>query len=443
MSLRRNVTAVARREYTIRMRTRSFLFGTLALVVGVIAIGLAPVIIRAIDQRDAQQIAVHVNAVDLKSDPVATLTTLLNASTDIGAPASGASPDFAVSSVTDLRAARQAVGTGRYAAVLEIGRSAASGDLEFTLYTNDNATGRTAGAIRQASIAIVIGDRLVRLGVEPKAQASLFAATDFRVAWADPARTDPTHGTSETIGQDMLAFGMTILIYMMIILYGSWIAMSVVEEKSSRVMEVILNAATPFQLLTGKVFGVGAVALTQYAALLGAGVVAVLAQGPIAALVLGGAAGAATALPEGLTVPLLLLFGAYGTLGFLLFSVLYAAAGSLVSRQEDVNAAVMPMTLISTGGYLVGLYAALGLIDIRAGWIVALSQVPLLSPFMMLGRITTGQAAIWEVLLSMALLVVSIVGALWLAARIYAAGVLLYGQRPGVRTVLHLVLSRT
>ena len=66
----------------------------------------------------------------------------------------------------------------------------------------------------------------------------------------------------------MLGFGMTILIFMMIILYGTWIAMSVVEEKSSRVMEVILNAATPFQLLTGKVLGVGAVALTQYVALL-------------------------------------------------------------------------------------------------------------------------------------------------------------------------------
>ena len=64
----------------------------------------------------------------------------------------------------------------------------------------------------------------------------------------------------------MLAFGITLLIFMIILMYGNWIAMSVVEEKSSRVMEVVLNAATPFQLLSGKVFGVGAVALTQYGA---------------------------------------------------------------------------------------------------------------------------------------------------------------------------------
>jgi ABC-2 type transport system permease protein len=221
-------------------------------------------------------------------------------------------------------------------------------------------------------------------------------------------------------------------------MYGTWIAMSVVEEKSSRVMEVVLNAATPFQLLAGKVFGVGAVALTQYAAIVLAGGAALLAQGPVASAVLG-EAGTATALPEGLTLELLLLFGVYGVLGFLLYASLYAAAGSLVSRQEDVNTVVLPMTLLSTGGYLVGIYAATGLLDIRAGWIVVLSQVPFVSPFMMLGRIATGVAAPWEVVVSVGLLVVFIGGALWLAARIYAAGVLLYGQRPSLRAIVRLV----
>jgi len=206
-------------------------------------------------------------------------------------------------------------------------------------------------------------------------------------------------------------------------------------------MEVILNAATPFQLLTGKVLGVGVVALSQYGAILLAGIVAVVGQGPVSAMVLRSASGDAAAIPEGLAIQLLLAFGGYGVLGFLLFAVLYAAAGSLVSRQEDVNAAVMPMTLVSTGGYLVGVYAAMGLLDSRAGWIGALSQVPLVSPFMMLGRIATGQAVVWEVAVSVALLLVSIVGVLWLAARIYKAGVLLYGQRPSLRAVTRLVLA--
>ena len=85
----------------------------------------------------------------------------------------------------------------------------------------------------------------------------------------------------------------------------------------------------------------------------------------------------------------------------------------------------------------------MGLLDIKAGWIVALSQVPLMSPFMMLGRISTGEAMAWEVILSVILLVVAILGALWLAARVYAAGVLLYGQRPGFRSITRLVRSGT
>jgi len=436
-----NVASVARREYNVRVRTRSFVVGTVFLLVAVVAISFAPVIIRVLDQTDRQRIAVHIAAADLQGDPVATLTALLNASTDTGATGSAGAPDFVVSVVPDLAAARRAVGSGEYSAALEIERTT-GGEVDFTLYTNDNATGRTAGLIRQASTAIAVGDRLARAGVDPAQQAGLFAPAAFSVEWPDPARLGPTRGTNEMVGRDMLAFGMTILIFMMIILYGSWIATSVVEEKSSRVMEVILNAATPLQLLTGKVLGVGAIALTQYAALVLVAAAAMLAQGPVTAAVFGDPA-TAVVLPEGLTVELLLLFGVYGALGFLLFGVLYAAAGSLVSRQEDVNTVVLPMTLISTAGYMVGVYAAMGMIDIHAGWVVALSQFPMVSPFMMLGRITTGEAAAWEVVLSISLLIVAIIGALWLAARIYAAGVLLYGQRPSMRAILRLVRTGT
>jgi len=436
-----NIAAVARREYTTRVRTRSFIIGTLLLLAAVIAIAFAPIIIKAIDQTSEQRIAVHIAAADVQGDPVGTLSALLNASTDTGTASADSKADFAVVTEPDLTAGREAVVAGTYSAVLAIDRTTA-GDLAFTLYTNDDATGRTAGTIRQASTAIAVADRLARAGVAPAAQAGLFAPADFGVAWPDPERTGPTRGSTEMIGQDMLSFGMTILIFMMVIIYGQWIAMSVVEEKSSRVMEVVLNAATPFQLLSGKVLGVGAVALTQYLGLLLVGGAALLAQGQVASAVLG-ETGGAVGLPEGLTISLLLLFGVYGILGFLLFAVLYAAAASLVSRQEDVNSIVMPMTLVASAGYMIGVYAAMGLLDIKAGWIAVLSQVPLVSPFMMLGRITTGEALAWEIILSVTLLVVAIIGALSLAARVYAAGVLLYGQRPGARDIWRLVRSGT
>jgi ABC-2 type transport system permease protein len=433
-----NINAVARREYTIRVRTRSFLFGTLLLVIGVLAIAFAPIIIEAVSRSSPQKIAVHVAAEDLRTDPVPTLSALINASTDTGTGSPAAAPEFVVSRVSDLAVARQAVVAGDYSAVLEIDRQAA-GDLGFTLFTNEDATGRTAALLRQATTSIGVSDRLTRLGVNESSQAGLFVPSTFAVSWPDPARTDAIHDTADTLGRGMLAFGMTVLIFMMIILYGTWIAMSVVEEKSSRVMEVILNATTPFQLLTGKVLGVGAVALTQYAALLGAGAVALLARDAVASAVLG--TSQTTTLPEGLSIPLLLMFGVYGILGFLVYATLYAAAGSLVSRQEDVNSAVMPMTLVSTAGYLVAVYASVGILDIKAGWVTVLSQVPFVSPFMMIGRITNGQATLLEVLLSVGLLIVCIVAMLWLASRIYRAGVLLYGQRPGALAILRLVRS--
>ncbi len=326
---------------------------------------------------------------------------------------------------------------GTYGALLSLGRGT-SGQLAFTLYTDEPSTGRTATLIRQAATALAIADRLGGLGVTPAEQAALFAPAEFAVTWPDPAKTDPTRDTAAAVGQDILSFGMTILIFMMVVMYGNWIAMSVVEEKSSRVMEVILNAATPLQLLAGKVFGVGAVAFTQYAAVVLAGVVALLLQGTVAELVLG-TGGGAVDLPQGLTPGLLLAFGVYGVLGFLLYATLFAAAGSLVSRQEDVSAAVMPLTLLSTAGYIIGVYAATGLIDIQAGWVVSLAMFPFLAPFMMLGRIAIGAALPWEIVLSLVLLVAMLALALWVAARIYAVGVLLYGSRPGARAVWRLM----
>ena len=221
-------------------------------------------------------------------------------------------------------------------------------------------------------------------------------------------------------------------------MYGNWIAMSVVEEKSSRVMEVVLNAATPFQLLAGKVFGVGAVAFTQYAAVVLAGrSSALLAPGHRRRHRPGRRA--AADLPQGLTPRLLLAFGVYGVLGFLLYATLFAAAGSLVSRQEDVNAAVMPMTCSRPPATWSASTPRWGCSTSSAGWIVGLTQVPFLSPFMMLGRIAVGAAAPWEIVSSLLLLVGDAGVALWIAARIYAVGVLLYGSRPGVRGVWRLL----
>ena len=423
-----NVRAVARREYLVRVRTRSFVIGTVFLVLAVVAVALVPVIVRYIDRTTTQTIAVWVGADDLAGDPVAGLQVLLNTPAGGATVDPDAKPTYTVTRVTDLAAARQAVTNGDIAAALAIER-AADRELQFTLYSDDPSAGRT-GLLATQSIAIA--DRLDRLGVDAAAQQGLFAPPRYEVTLPDTDRSGPD---AAQMGTDyLLGFGLTILIFMLIVLYGNWIAMSVVEEKSSRVMEVILNAATPFQLLSGKVLGVGAVALTQYVAILAAGGLALVAQGPIADFALGGAGGEA-GLPAGLTIGMLLMLGLFGVLGFLLYGVLYAAAGSLVSRQEDVQAAVMPLAIISTGAYIVAVYAATGLLDVRGEWMAVLALIPFVSPFLMLSLISAGEVSAPEVAVAVVLLVASIGAALWIAARIYAAGVLLYGQRPGLRSI--------
>lgn len=126
-------------------------------------------------------------------------------------------------------------------------------------------------------------------------------------------------------------------------------------------------------------------------------------------------------------------FGAFFLLGFILYSTLYAAAGSTVSRIEDVQQAVGPLMFLAMGGYFAS-FAALN--DPDAGWVGILSIIPFFSPYVMPARMLLTDPSTSEIGLAIALLIVAVVVAIWIASRIYSAGVLLYGQRVGIRAVL-------
>ena len=430
MSNLSNTRAVARREVTVRIRTRAYRLGTIVLLLGVIAIAFAPVIVRVVESATTDRIAVY-DGSRATADPAATLDAVLNP------PEGDVDAAILVVPVATLDDGLAGERAGTYAGVLAIARGS-SGDLAIRFHTDEGPTSRLPQLVAQAAATLTAQDRLVRLGIEPAAQASLFARVDYEIQSTDPGDAGAPKSIVEGGSEAILGFGLTILIFLMILLYGTWVAMSVVEEKSSRVMEVILNAATPFQLLTGKVLGVGGAAAIQYALILGVGAAAVLLQEPVAALILGEETPGVT-LPEGLTGSVLLLFVTYGVLGFLLYAVLYAAAGSLVSRQEDVSTVVQPLTMVASLGYVVAAYTAIGVIDVNGAFMTALSLFPFTSPFVVVSRAMEGTIAPWEIAASLAILVGSIVGALWLAGRVYAAGVLLYGQRPSGRRVIELV----
>ena len=429
-----NMGAVARREFTWRGGTRVYRLTTALLVVVGIGLALAPVIVRWIDRGSTgDRIEVVVGDAKPGIDVPIVLGLLLNAPAPGSTPGVDSTPAFRVEATDDEAAARARVVAGTTSGLLVLGRSAA-GDLTFTLYSKDVMVSRKPQQIRAAVGSIAVQDRLARAGIAPGDQAALFAPPSFTLTQADPSSKGGPADTEAAVNTFTMAFGLSILLFMAIILYGQWVAFSVVEEKSSRVMEVVLAAATPFQLLAGKVLGVGALALVQYVIVIVPAAVTLLFQDRIAAFVLGGTG--TVGLPTGLSIPMLGVFGLMFVLGFALYAVLYAGAASLVSRQEDVNQIVAPLTLVATGGYMVASYAGTGLIPIDSGLVVVLSYIPFFSPYLMLTRYGQGAAGPLEVAAAILLLVISLPAALWIAARLYRSGVLMYGQRPTPRTLL-------
>ena len=416
-----NAWHIARREYLTRVRGRAFLVTTLLLCLVAVAIILLPLGLTAIGVDDPPEIAVHVEADDLQVDPIAELNDTLAA-----ARAGSAGEPASVSGVDDPDEAADRVRNDELDGLLTIGRDA-SGELTFSYLSGDEVTGSTRQVVQQTANDIAVSDRLARAGVELPAELITSPAA-FEAEAAD--RGDGL--SEEDFGPALLvAYAIVIGTFMAILTYGNWVAQSVAEEKSTRVMELLITAATPRQLLAGKVLGTGAAGLTQYVAVLLAAAAAFVGSRPI-----GNGLGVATGLlPElpTFTPGLILALTAFFLGGFLLYCTLYAAAGSMVSRQEDVQQAAGLLVMVAMVGYFAS-FAALSAPD--AGWVAILSLVPFFSPYLMPARMLLSTPAPLEVMGALALLVVTLLIAIWIAARIYSAGVLLYGQRAGFRQVL-------
>jgi ABC-2 type transport system permease protein len=311
------------------------------------------------------------------------------------------------------------------------GAATGAGDLAFTFVTKAKGVDRIAALMKVAATSLCQSDRLARAGITPVDQAKLFAPATY-VAEEPSGKPGATGNAEDYLNNFAIGFVLSIVLFMAIIVYGQWVAYSVAEEKSSRVMEVILGAASPFELLAGKVVGVGGLALTQYAIIFVPAAIVLFFQDQISSLILGQQA-STVALPPGLSIELLVTFGVLFVLGFALYAVLYAGAAALVSRTEDINAIVAPLTLVSTAGYMVAVYSATGLFSPDSMLVSVMSYIPFFSPYLILSRMGSGTMGPLEIVLAVAILAISVPIALWFAARLYAAGVLMYGQRPSMK----------
>ena len=235
-----------------------------------------------------------------------------------------------------------------------------------------------------------------------------------------------TQGESEETGQTFgIAIAVATILYASLLMYGVTTMRSVLEEKSTRVMEILVSSVRPFQLLAGKVLGVGAVGITQLLVwLVSASLLA--GQGMIMARIFGtGTSSLSIHIPPALIVSAVLFFLG----GYFMFSSLYAAIGAMVSNEQDAQQVQMPVTLV-----IVASFSLFGVIlgHPNSTTSVILSMIPFFSPILMTMRISLQMPPVWQIAVSLAILFATAVGIIYFSARIYRVGVLMYGKRPSL-----------
>ncbi|MGH7534230.1 MAG: ABC transporter permease, partial [Gemmatimonadales bacterium] len=291
-----NAWTVAVREFRLRVRSRVFKVVTLILALIGLVLALLPVGVSALGFDQPSSVAVYAAGLDAEVGADG-LVAVLNVMEQSGVEAE---------ITADVDAERAAVESGDRDGLVTVARGP-DGDLAFDLYTAEGPTSGLVFAVNSAAGQVAVADRLERAGVDPSQVGEIFAPTAFDVTPVDPNAIDP----EENFGpRYLLATALVILMFMAVITYGQWVATSVAEEKASRVMELLITAATPRQLLLGKVMGAGGAGLTQYVVVVAAALGGLLLQGPVGELILGEAGGPSLEV-QGLNPGLLAVVGLF------------------------------------------------------------------------------------------------------------------------------------
>ncbi len=229
----------------------------------------------------------------------------------------------------------------------------------------------------------------------------------------------------------IITFVMIFFLYMALIMYGVFVMRSVYEEKTSRVIEMIVSSCKPFQLMAGKVLGVGAVGLTQYAIWVGVAGLLTLYSGALISMVAPAASN--ITLPT-IPISVLIYFIVFFVLGYLLFATLYAMVGSMVNSDQDAQQLQFPVMLFIVIAFFLAFYI-LRNPDTTMAKII--SFIPFFSPITMFTRISVQTPPFWEIMLSIGLLILAILFFIWLAAKIFRVGILMYGKRPTLPEIIN------
>ncbi|AEF42938.1 ABC transporter permease [Hoyosella subflava] len=377
---------VFRREFLAQVRTKSFVVGTLVTVAIIVGALVAFSIFRGDGEAEPSQIALTGDAPQLAQV--------------IGETATAMEVPVEVEEAASDEEARALVESGDVEAAL-----LANADGSYTIVSDDEPDPMLRTILETAVSALALDQALGAQGVDAAALQN--AVDTAQVSVETIAQPDPERG--ERIIMSWVAL---YLLFGTVMGYGMYVAMGVTEEKSSRIVELLLSTIRPLQLLWGKILGIGAVALLS--------VVTYGVVGIVAAQLLGLLTVTTTALS---------VFAAtviWVVLGFVFFATLYAAAGSLVSRQEEMQQAASPLMIILMACFGISIPA---IFNPEGTLSNVLAWIPPFSAFVMPVRTAAGVTSPLELAGSIAVMVIACLVASILAARIYQRTVLTTGSR--------------
>lgn len=271
----------------------------------------------------------------------------------------------------------------------------------------------------EESVSVAISERrLMRAGFDAARIGKYMKPVDLKM-FKVGARGESKAGA---VRQDfMVAFALLFFLYISVLFYGLFVMRGVMEEKQSRIVEIVISSVRPTQMMMGKLIGIGLVGLTQ----IGIWAVSAALISMFGARLLASRGSQIPSIP----MSLLLYFVLYFILGFFLFATLYAIVGAIVSSEEDAQQVQFPVTMLIVVPMMI---FGLVMSNPNSTSSIVLSLVPFFAPTLMMLRISVTNPPAWQIILSMLIMVVTILGFLWVAAKIYRIGILMYGKRPSL-----------
>ena len=396
MSRLEGLWQVARREVTQRGKSKAYVITTAILLLLVVALVVVPQILG----EETEQVSLGVLGEDNKVI-LETAERLANADDDPDGPQS---VSIEITEFEDRTRAEEALEANEVEAVLVDGS-------EVIVERTGGFFGDTSvvGLLQRAAATVAL-ERIMTEQGETAANVIDLMTTDTltTTSLTEEGADDETRG--------VVAYAGLLLLYGAILLYGSWILTGITEEKTNRVVEVLLSTIRPWQLLGGKILGIGVLGISQFAGTVAAALIAVEVTGVFEL----------PTLDVGTATTLVLWF----VLGFLLFAVLFGAAGSLVSRSEEAQTVAFPMSMVAVVGFFLSI-TALG--DPEGVAAVVGTFVPVTAPFVVPVRAALAAIPAWQYAASILLTLGFTIAMVFVGGRIYAGALLRYGGRVGIR----------